>query len=113
MRRIWFALSVGTSALILGAMSPKAVADESSAGTAANGNVNADVDVKEEQHIRTVLQNTPDLKNNQIQVSVDDGIAVLEGSVDSEREKKEAQQLAHVDGILGVNNRLQVRSNGK
>jgi hypothetical protein len=44
---------------------------------------------------------------------VDDGIAVLEGTVDSQREKKEAQQLAHVDGILGVNNRLEVRGAGK
>lgn len=105
MRRIWFALSIGTSALIVGAMTPKAVADESSAGTAT--------DVKEEQQIDKVLQSTPDLKNNHIQVSVDDGIAVLEGTVDSQREKKEAQQLAHVDGILGVNNRLQVRSTGK
>jgi len=105
MRRIWFALSIGTSALIVGAMTPKAVADESSAGTAT--------DVKEEQQIDKVLQSTPDLKNNHIQVSVDDGIAVLEGSVDSTREKKEAQQLAHVDGILGVNNRLQVRGAGK
>lgn len=107
MRRIWFALSVGTGALILGAAGPKAFADESSAGTPA------DVNAKEEQQIRTVLQTTPDLKNNHIQVSVDDGIAVLEGTVDSTREKKEAQQLAHVDGILGVNNRLQVRGNGK
>jgi len=105
MRRSWFALSVGAGALIVGAMSPNAVADESSAGTAA--------DTKEEQQIRNVLQSTPDLKNNHIQVSVDDGIAVLEGTVDSTREKKEAQQLAHVDGILGVNNRLQVRSTGK
>ena|SRR6476661_2630821 len=103
MKRSWFALSVGAGALIMGAMSSKAVADESSAGSNA----------KEEQQIREVLQTTPDLKNNHIQVSVDDGIAVLEGTVDSTREKKEAQQLAHVDGILGVNNRLQVRGAGK
>jgi hypothetical protein len=44
---------------------------------------------------------------------VDDGIAVLEGTVDSEREKKEAQRLAHVEGVLGVNNRLHVRGTGK
>jgi len=34
---------------------------------------------------------------------------VLEGTVDSQREKKEATSLANVDGILGVNNRLHVR----
>jgi hypothetical protein len=38
---------------------------------------------------------------------------VLEGTVDSQKEKKEAQQLAHVDGILGVNNRLEVRVSAK
>ena len=98
MTRIALALSVATSALILGAIGPKAVADESSTGA----------DKKEEQQIRAQFQKTPDLNNNLIAVSVDDGIAVLEGAVDSEQEKKEAQQLAHVDGILGVNNRLHV-----
>ena len=46
-------------------------------------------------------------------MDVDDGIAVLEGTVDSTREKKEAQRLAHVDGILGVSNRLHVRGAAK
>src|SRR6476659_4208288 len=99
MTRIGLALSVAASALILGATGPKAVADESSTGA----------DAKQEQQIEATLQSTPDLENNHIKVSVDDGIAVLEGTVDSQREKKEAQQLAHVDGILGVNNRLHVR----
>jgi len=103
MRRSWFGLSLGTAGLILVATSSRAVADESSTGA----------DKQEEQQIRTQLQKAPDLKNNRIEVSVDDGIAVLEGTVDSAREKKEAQQMAHVDGILGVNNRLQVRSAGK
>jgi osmotically-inducible protein OsmY len=103
MRRCWFGLSLGTAGLILVGTGSRAVADESSTG----------VDKQEEQQIRTQLQKAADLKNDRITVSVDDGIAVLEGTVDSEREKKEAQQLAHVDGILGVNNRLQVRGTGK
>ena len=103
MTRIALALSVATGALILGAMGPKAAADEISTGA----------DAKEEQQIRAQFQKTPDLNNNLIAVTVDDGIAVLEGTVDSEQEKKEAQRLAHVDGILGVNNRLQVRGTGK
>jgi len=102
MRRIWFALSAVTAGLILVGTTPKAIADESS--TAA--------DAQEEHQIEAVLQKASDLKDNHIQVSVDDGIAVLQGTVDSEREKKEAQQLAHVDGILGVNNRLEVRGAG-
>ena len=102
MRRIWFALSVATAGLILG-MSSMAVADGSS----------TDADDKQEHQIEARLQKAPDLKNNRIEVDVDDGIAVLEGTVDSEREKKEAQRLAHVDGILGVNNRVHVAGAGK
>jgi osmotically-inducible protein OsmY len=100
MRRIWFALTVFTAGLIFVGTILPAVADKSSAGAA----------VAQQQQILTRLQMEPDLKNSHIQVDVDDGIAVLEGTVDSEQEKKEAQELAHVDGILGVNNRLQVRA---
>jgi osmotically-inducible protein OsmY len=103
MKRFWFALSAVTAGLLLMGTSSRALADESSTGA----------DVKEQREIRAQLQRAPDLENNRIAVTVDDGIAVLEGTVDSQREKKEAQQLAHVDGILGVNNRLQVRSAGK
>ena len=98
MRRIWVALSVATAGLILVGTSSMAVADESSTGA----------DEKQEQQIEARLEKAPDLENNRIKVDVDDGIAVLEGTVDSAREKKEAQRLAHVDGILGVNNRLHV-----
>ena len=68
----------------------------------------ADANEKQEEDIRACFQQTPDLKNDRIDVKVDDGIAVLEGTVDTAKEKKEAQKLAHVDGILGVNNRLKV-----
>lgn len=103
MRRMWLALSAATVGLILVGTGSRAVADEAS--TAA--------DAKQEQEIQAQFQKAPDLKNNRIEVTVDDGIAVLQGTVDSEREKKEAQQLAHVDGILGVNNRLKVPGDGK
>ena len=103
MKRIWLALFVAAAGLVLVGTGSLARAGEGSTGA----------DAKQEQQIQAQLQQTQDLKNNHIQVTVDDGIAVLEGTVDSEREKKEAQQLAHVDGILGVNNRLQVRGAGK
>ena len=103
MTRIWLARPIFTVGLVLVGTSSLAFADESS--TVA--------DAKQEQQIQAQLEKAPDLKNNRIEVNVDDGIAVLEGTVDSNREKKEAQQLAHVDGILGVNNRLQVHSAGK
>ena len=109
MRRIGFALSVATAGLILGATAPRARADESASAVAAASGQNEE----EEQAIRAQFQKAPDLGNNHITVTVDDGIAVLEGTVDSEQEKKEAQRIAHVDGILGVNNRLQVRGASK
>jgi osmotically-inducible protein OsmY len=105
MRRLWFGLSVGAAGLML--LGAAARADESSVGAETQADKN------EEQQIRAQFAKTPDLENNRIDVKVDDGIAVLEGTVDSQREKKEAQRLAHVEGILGVNNRLQVRGAGK
>ena len=98
MRRTWFVRCVTTAGLILVGTSSMALADDSSTGA----------DETQEHQIEARLQKAPDLKNNRIEVDVDDGIAVLEGTVDSQREKKEAQRLAHVDGILGVNNRLHV-----
>ena len=103
MRRIWLTLSVAMAGLTVVGMRSSALADESSSGTEA----------KQEQDIRECFDKAADLKDDRIDVKVDDGIAVLEGTVDSAREKKEAQTLAHVDGILGVNNRLHVRAAGK
>ena len=103
MRKIWFGLLVAMVGLILAGTSSTAVADQSSAGA----------DAQQKQEIQARFEKTPNLKNDHIEVTVDDGIAVLEGTVDSKREKKEAQQLAHVDGILGVNNRLEVHGTGK
>ena len=103
MRRIWRGLSIATAVLVLAGVTPRAMADTDS----------TDVDDRQEEQIRSKLQKAPELKNNHIEVDVDDGIAVLEGTVDTKREKKAATQLAHVDGILGVNNRLEVRGAGK
>src|SRR5205809_8544 len=89
----------GVMFLTLGATSSTAVADES----------RPRADVVQEQEIHARLDQAADLRNNFIDVKVYDGIAVLEGAVDSEQERKEAQQLAHVDGVLGVNNHLVVR----
>jgi osmotically-inducible protein OsmY len=97
MRRLGWALSVAAVGLMLGATSPRA--DDSS----------TDADDKQEQQIRAALQKAPDLKDNHINVDVDDGIAALAGTVDSQREKQHATQLAHVEGVLGVNNRLVIR----
>ena len=80
------------------------------AASALADDSSAVADVQREQQIHARLDQAPDLRNNFLDVKVYDGIAVLEGAVDSEQEKKEAQQLAHVDGILGVNNHLVIRA---
>ena len=98
MKRNFLALSFGAAGLLMVGTSSMAVADQSA----------ADANDKQEEDIRACFQQTPDLKNNRIDVKVEDGIAVLEGTVDTAKEKKEAQKLAHVEGILGVNNRLKV-----
>jgi osmotically-inducible protein OsmY len=97
MRRIWFALWVATASLVLGTGS-MAVAKQ----------LPPNPDEVLAYQIWTRLRNAPHLENNHIYVDVEDGIAVLEGTVESETKKKEAQQLAHIDGILGVNNRLRI-----
>jgi len=98
MRRIWLVLAVAMTGLTLAGSSPRADTDKSATGA----------DERQEKQIRTKLEKAADLKGNHIEVDVDDGIAVLEGTVDSTQEKKEAARLSHVDGILGVNNRLAV-----
>jgi hyperosmotically inducible protein len=60
--------------------------------------------------IETRLQQNPDLKNNQIEVSVANGVATLKGKVDTQAEKAEATRLASVSGIVGIDNRLEVGS---
>jgi hyperosmotically inducible protein len=62
--------------------------------------------------IQTRLQKNPDLKNNSIAVTVNNGVATLTGTVDSETEKSDAARLALVSGIVGVDNRLDVGSKG-
>lgn len=103
MRRMLFALSTaGLIGLILAGTTSMAVAGGS-----------ADADESQARQIWWVLQHASDLEDNLIQVDVEDGIATLEGAVDSQKERTEAQQLAHVSGILGVNNRLKVRHPGE
>jgi hyperosmotically inducible protein len=58
--------------------------------------------------IQLRLQKDPDLKNNRIEVTVADGVATLNGKVDTQAEKAEATRLASVSGIVGIDNRLEV-----
>lgn len=60
--------------------------------------------------IQLRLQNDPALKDNRIEVTVNKGIATLKGMVDTDAEKAEAARLASVNGITGIDNRLEVGS---
>lgn len=62
--------------------------------------------------IQMRLQKNPDLRNNTIGVTVDNGVATLTGTVDTQTEKSDAARLALVSGIVGVDNRLDVGSSG-
>jgi osmotically-inducible protein OsmY len=60
--------------------------------------------------IQRRLQKDPNLKNNPIEVTVESGVATLQGKVDTQAEKAEATRLASVSGIVGIDNRLEVGS---
>jgi osmotically-inducible protein OsmY len=104
MKRAWFALAVG---IVAGSVLVGTASMAGSRGTWISE------DEVQARKIWELLRITPDLEDNRITVDVEDGIAVLEGSVDSYEERKTAQQLAHVEGILGVNNRLKILRYGR
>jgi hyperosmotically inducible protein len=68
--------------------------------------------LQQEAAIQTRLQKDPDLRNNSIHVTVNDGVALLTGTVDTEAERSDAARLAQVNGIVTVDNRLDVGSDG-
>jgi hyperosmotically inducible protein len=62
--------------------------------------------------IQMRLRKNADLKSNPIAVTVNNGVATLTGTVDTQTEKSNAARLALVSGIVGVDNRLDVGSTG-
>ena len=86
-----------------------------SAGTAAPVLAQEAASARAHQQVAQIqmrLQKNPDLRNNTINVTVDNGVATLTGTVDSQAEKSDAARLALVSGIIGVDNRLDVGSKG-
>ena len=67
-------------------------------------------ELNQSAQIQARLQKDGDLKNNRIDVTVDNGIATLKGNVDTDAEKARAAQLAMIKGIVGVQNQLDVGS---
>jgi len=64
------------------------------------------------KEIRTKLRGDSDLKNNKIDVSVDNGVVTLRGTVDTADERAKADALANVNGVARVDDQLEVGSNG-
>ncbi len=93
MRRAWW---WGVVAFGLG-LAAGAVAQQPSGPTQSGKQVSA---------IVGRLQSEPSLRNNHIDVTVENGVAKLTGTVDSEAEKAAAARAATVGGIVGVDNRL-------
>lgn len=61
-----------------------------------------------EKQIASRLQQEPDLRNNRIDVQVENGVATLKGKVDSDVERSRAQDVAWVEGVTRVNDWLLV-----
>ena len=60
--------------------------------------------------VETRLKNAESLKNDNIVVSVDNGVVTLTGTVHSEAQSLRARQLAKVAGVTSVENKLDVDS---
>lgn len=67
-------------------------------------------ELKVAKEIRTKLSKDGDLKNNKIDVTVDNGVATLKGTVDTQEERSKAESLARVDGVVRVDDQLDVGS---
>ena len=97
MKRIWFAVTVAAASLILGTGS-----------MAVGKQLPPSPDELLAREIWMRLRTAPHLENDRITVDVDDGIAVLEGTVASAAHKKVGAAAGARRGVLGVNNRLRV-----
>jgi hyperosmotically inducible protein len=93
------------AALALGAlvMAPSAAWAQASTATKVD-----DSTIKSKVEAR--LKSADSLKNDTIDVSVDNGIVTLTGTVHSEAQSLRARQLAKVEGVTKVENKLDVDS---
>jgi osmotically-inducible protein OsmY len=92
------------AALAIGALmvAPAASAQTSSAAKADDSAIKSRVEAK--------LKSSDSLKNDHIVVSVDHGVVTLSGTVHSEAQSARARELAKVEGVTNVENKLDVAS---
>jgi hyperosmotically inducible protein len=77
-------------------------------GGLARGESSSTDDLKAEKQIQAGLQNDSGLKDNNIDVKIDHGVATLTGTVDTSAERATAERMARVEGVTGVDNQLKV-----
>lgn len=65
-----------------------------------------------EKQVAKKLKDDPDLKNNHIEVKVENSVVTLKGHVDTQAERSKAVSLAQVDGVARVDDQLEVGSAG-
>lgn len=92
------------AALALGAlvMAPSAALAQTTAAKVDDSTIKARVEAR--------LKGTDSLKNDKIDVSVDNGVVTLSGTVHSEAQSLRARQIAKIDGVTRVENKLDVDS---
>ena len=81
-------------------------------GAALADQVSGKAEMNLAKEIRTKLRADSDLKNNAIDVDVDNGVVTLKGTVDTADERAKADALAKVDGVVRVDDQLEVGSKG-
>ena len=92
------------AALALGAivMAPPAALAQTAAAKVDDSTIKARVEAR--------LKGADSLKNDKIDVSVDNGVVTLSGTVHSEAQSLRARTLAKIDGVTRVENKLDVDS---
>src|SRR5262245_31993730 len=98
--RTWIA------ALALGALT---VAPAASAQTTTAGKNDSAI----KSRVEARLNNVEALKDEHIDVSVDNGVVTLKGDVKTAADRDQAAQLAKVPGVTTVENKLEVEGAGK
>ncbi|HEY8926436.1 MAG TPA: BON domain-containing protein [Polyangia bacterium] len=83
-----------------------------SSGAAFADQVSGKGEMNLAKEIRSKLRADSDLKNNKIDVAVDNGVVTLSGTVDTADERARAAALAKIDGVVRVDDELEVGSHG-
>jgi len=65
-------------------------------------------DLKTEKQVQAELQDDDELKDNNVDVKIDHGVATLTGTVDTKPERARAERIARVEGVTRVDDQLKV-----